>query len=56
MGAGAAAAGFMAMASAAFAETTKTKVVSQSKVRETANGVKYVDIVKGEGESPRDGE
>lgn len=57
VGAGVAGVGFMALVpSASFAETTTTKVVSQSKVRETANGVKYVDIVKGEGESPRDGD
>lgn len=42
--------------SPALAETTKTKKVSASKVRETANGVKYVDVAKGDGLSPKSGD
>ncbi len=30
--------------------------VSASKVRETTNGVKFVDVVKGEGETPHNGD
>lgn len=40
----------------AHAETTAVKRVSASKVRETPNGVKYFDVVKGEGETPKQGD
>ncbi len=40
----------------ALAETTQVKKVNPNKIRETPNGVKYVDVKVGEGERPRGGD